>query len=1315
MFDPQGGFGEFEDEGGVDDRINRLALLRDVNQVADPDDDHWILTDDSQAGMRFDSTGRLLQIFDAGGSGVNLEYDNGRLTSITDSADRSLDLTYNASGQLSAIEAPPFEYDSAGGTVQQTTLRRVTLSYYDDGGLKQIWSPRRDGDYPWSSDGEEAGEPIYAIELAYYDSGLLKAIADYEGNRSRFFYYPTTGALARVDHPAVYDYVLDEEVVTSRAYAYTFDGATGDPITEVTNERNGLTTYGFDDQGRLERVTDPLGRVVTQLTWTPQNRVATSTNVLGGVTTMTYNDDGNPIQIENESGTVTMDYIDLHRLWKITDAVGQVVEYKYQDEADNPMRITQIDGPGEADDAYFRYNCADSPAAGKVKQLASPNRVIQGFQYEGRNVSRYLRQNDRSNLWHGDYSCSESTGGISLLSSPVGDDGCGQIDSSSINSPTGEPTVVGGEENCAGEVSLSPVPEIEGLGGVAHGDDTCESDAPLDEDCGVCGCERRRNEAGSVVQMQEGGGDCPARGAPSEDPEILSEGYDCQTTTSGQSKMAYNANEQLTCIHRKYPGSGARLLEHTIAYDALSRMTEYDVFNHIDSYADPEVDWGVYPNHHVSYRYSDTTGASYVRYFRSPEVESPDPYYRRSAYRAREFKTEYRTDLAGRIVSVTRDDQTTKYYYEDSTVYPAVTEVRPDGSKTGIFLDKDGQVHRIAHTDPHGIVMAAYDYTRDPNGRVTRVEEEIKDRRAADGYRSDVIEYVYGDGALKASDLDDNAANVPNADKLYYDFLADLGDGHALKSSDPNRLVVERQTNTDSGDERVAVTFMKEYFYDPGGNRLAMRVSDPATGEVQSISRYNYFTREVYEAEATSDTPGTPRLSATLAMDYEGRGMDKLFSTLTYYPADPDRVDVVQFGYDYDFYEKEDSDITSRIDSTYVYNEGSGWFEAYRATTSYGYKNGSLAELRVDTRDNCPSSCETCDGSCGDVVTSFWIEEYLHDVFGRRVAKISCANEPTTSDSCKYRTAVTYDYNGMSNQVLAVRQKAQVVVDDYPDLYEDRFVSTYTHGPLGVITQTEEGRNADPADNRDHYVLEDLMGGHNVLAVDHDGDSATDRMVSYQTFDAFGNVQKKWLPHTATFAWRGSEGSKTDTAANLVEMGARTYDPTLGRFLQADALPMASITSQGMNRYTYCENDPVNASDPSGLKSVFRGTLGVSLGLIGVASGVAMMMNGMVVPGFVTLFASLALVFESAILLTDDCETQDLLHGLSLLSRFLAALALAAQLGAVWSTWGLEGGGLALFEEGLSALALANAKLANLIGGASSLLGWLSIVDASRT
>lgn len=47
-------------------------------------------------------------------------------------------------------------------------------------------------------------------------------------------------------------------------------------------------------------------------------------------------------------------------------------------------------------------------------------------------------------------------------------------------------------------------------------------------------------------------------------------------------------------------------------------------------------------------------------------------------------------------------------------------------------------------------------------------------------------------------------------------------------------------------------------------------------------------------------------------------------------------------------------------------------------------------------------------------------------------------------------------------------------------------------------------------------------------------------------------------------------------------MNGRIYDPTLGRFLQADLHIQAPKNSQNYNRYSYVLNNPMSYTDPSG-------------------------------------------------------------------------------------------------------------------------------------
>ena len=61
------------------------------------------------------------------------------------------------------------------------------------------------------------------------------------------------------------------------------------------------------------------------------------------------------------------------------------------------------------------------------------------------------------------------------------------------------------------------------------------------------------------------------------------------------------------------------------------------------------------------------------------------------------------------------------------------------------------------------------------------------------------------------------------------------------------------------------------------------------------------------------------------------------------------------------------------------------------------------------------------------------------------------------------------------------------------------------------------------------------------------------------------------------YSWLGAEEIPTELPSGVLDMGARSYVPQLGRFLQPDPKPGGSA-----NAYTYTFGDPVNTSDPSG-------------------------------------------------------------------------------------------------------------------------------------
>jgi RHS repeat-associated protein len=80
-------------------------------------------------------------------------------------------------------------------------------------------------------------------------------------------------------------------------------------------------------------------------------------------------------------------------------------------------------------------------------------------------------------------------------------------------------------------------------------------------------------------------------------------------------------------------------------------------------------------------------------------------------------------------------------------------------------------------------------------------------------------------------------------------------------------------------------------------------------------------------------------------------------------------------------------------------------------------------------------------------------------------------------------------------------------------------------------------------------------------------------------FDAFGNQSVGAGIDQTSLKFAGAWGYQSDVAMHLQLLGARYYDPEVGRFLSPDPIGFLD----GLNLYAYCGNNPVGLVDPLGL------------------------------------------------------------------------------------------------------------------------------------
>ncbi len=103
---------------------------------------------------------------------------------------------------------------------------------------------------------------------------------------------------------------------------------------------------------------------------------------------------------------------------------------------------------------------------------------------------------------------------------------------------------------------------------------------------------------------------------------------------------------------------------------------------------------------------------------------------------------------------------------------------------------------------------------------------------------------------------------------------------------------------------------------------------------------------------------------------------------------------------------------------------------------------------------------------------------------------------------------------------------------------------------------------------------------HGDIAATASPDPAATGLASVLRSDEFGNPQGG--PAPARYQWLGAKQRQTALASGVITMGARLYDPAIGRFLQTDPVEGGSA-----NAYDYANQDPTNQYDLNGLCTWF--------------------------------------------------------------------------------------------------------------------------------
>lgn len=300
-----------------------------------------------------------------------LVYDGaGRATSVKDANGVTTDLEYNTRGWLTASKVRGTDSGS------ESDDRITRIEYWADGSTKKVVQP--DGAY---------------VQFGYDNARRLTSIVDGAGNT---IVYTLNGNGDRKKEE-VFDTANTLQRMLSRTYnvlgqlqTVSLPNPDADIVTPV------VTTYHYDAEGNVDKVTDALGRETTseydplgRLKRSLQNATAAATamdraetllqyDALDRVTKLTdpklldtntaYNGFGDPMQLVSpDTGTTSYTYDSAGNRTQRTDANGRVVQYAY----DGLNRIIAMTYPQEpALNETYVYDVAQSDCASGETFLA---------------------------------------------------------------------------------------------------------------------------------------------------------------------------------------------------------------------------------------------------------------------------------------------------------------------------------------------------------------------------------------------------------------------------------------------------------------------------------------------------------------------------------------------------------------------------------------------------------------------------------------------------------------------------------------------------------------------------------------------------------------------------------------------------------------------------------------------------------------------------------------------------------------------------------------------------------------------------------
>jgi RHS repeat-associated protein len=246
----------------------------------------------------------------------------------------------------------------------------------------------------------------------------------------------------------------------------------------------------------------------------------------------------------------------------------------------------------------------------------------------------------------------------------------------------------------------------------------------------------------------------------------------------------------------------------------------------------------------------------------------------------------------------------------------------------------------------------------------------------------------------------------------------------------------------------------------------------------------------------------------------------------------------------------------------------------------------NVGQYAYDTNGNMTCRKETQNQGTLQQATYTYVQIYNNENRLSSVKQLSVTTDCSQLDPAAlvaYQWDFTYDGDGNR-----VRQIYTVWNQDNPQTIASSSISSYFMGGLyevngSSVTKYYSIAGSTVAMNDGSglkYLLTDHLGS--VVAVT----DSSGTLISQQRYLPFGQVRSVTSPSpigTTDFGYTGQrnlDAQGNNATLGLMDYHARMYDSLLGRFISPDTVVMQG--SQGLNRFSYVQNNPINATDPTG-------------------------------------------------------------------------------------------------------------------------------------